>query len=137
MVFSHRWLRDENESPVWSDYNESGTYFFWNMKWWADSLALSDKDLDFTDTRYDTTEPLKTGPDSSSGSDDDDLGTSASVQEEKREFEAGLSDLRHKLAQEVIIEEEEGKWKTRLPQNAKNNLKIILLLEATIRIACF
>ena len=70
---------------------------------------MSDKDLDFTDTCLETTQPLNTGSDSSSDSDDDDLGTSASVQEEKREFEAGLSDLRHKLAQDVIIEEEEGK----------------------------
>ena len=47
----------------------------------------------------------------SSSDSEDELGTSASVQEEKREFEAGLSDLRHKLAQEVILEEEEGKSK--------------------------
>ena len=46
----------------------------------------------------------------SSSDSEDDLGTSASVQEEKREFEAGLSDLRHKLAQEVIMEEEEGTY---------------------------
>jgi hypothetical protein len=62
---------------------------------------------DNEDSRPEATEPLN----SSSESDtDEELGTSASVQEEKREFEAGLSDLRHKLAQEVIIEEDdEGK----------------------------
>ena len=69
--------------------------------------VVSEKELDFTDTRNETTDPINTGSDSSS-SEDDDLGTSASVQEEKREFEAGLSDLRHKLAQEVIVEEDEG-----------------------------
>ena len=59
---------------------------------------------DNEDSRPEATEPLN----SSSESDtDEELGTSASVQEEKREFEAGLSDLRHKLAQEVIIEEDD------------------------------
>ena len=66
---------------------------------------ISEKD-EPTDSRLEKTE---TGVSSGSSSDsEDDLGTSASVQEEKREFEAGLSDLRHKLAQEVIMEEEEG-----------------------------
>ena len=68
--------------------------------------VLSDKG-DQTDSRLEKTEPLNSS--GSSSDSEDDLGTSASVQEEKREFEAGLSDLRHKLAQEVIIEEEEGK----------------------------
>ena len=72
---------------------------------WSVKEAVSEKDVEFTDTQIQSTEPL--GSDSSSDSEDD-LGTSASVQEEKREFEAGLSDLRHKLAQDVIIEEEEG-----------------------------
>ena len=67
---------------------------------------MSDKG-DQTDSRLEKTEPLNSS--GSSSDSEDDLGTSASVQEEKREFEAGLSDLRHKLAQEVIIEEEEGK----------------------------
>ena len=67
--------------------------------------VLSDKG-DQTDSRLEKTEPLNSS--GSSSDSEDDLGTSASVQEEKREFEAGLSDLRHKLAQEVIIEEEEG-----------------------------
>ena len=70
--------------------------------------VLSDKG-DQTDSRLEKTEPLNSS--GSSSDSEDDLGTSASVQEEKREFEAGLSDLRHKLAQEVIIEEEEGKWR--------------------------
>ena len=69
--------------------------------------VLSDKG-DQTDSRLEKTEPLNSS--GSSSDSEDDLGTSASVQEEKREFEAGLSDLRHKLAQEVIIEEEEGKF---------------------------
>ena len=68
--------------------------------------AVTDRD-EQTDSRIEKTEPMNTS--GSSSDSEDELGTSASVQEEKREFEAGLSDLRHKLAQEVILEEEEGK----------------------------
>ena len=71
---------------------------------WKD--AITDRD-EQTDSRIEKTEPLNSS--GSSSDSEDELGTSASVQEEKREFEAGLSDLRHKLAQEVILEEEEGK----------------------------
>lgn len=68
---------------------------------------------DNEDSRPEATEPLN----SSSESDtDEELGTSASVQEEKREFEAGLSDLRHKLAQEVIIEEDDEEANEEVPQ---------------------
>lgn len=68
---------------------------------------------DNEDSRPEATEPLN----SSSESDtDEELGTSASVQEEKREFEAGLSDLRHKLAQEVIIEEDDEEANEEIPQ---------------------
>jgi hypothetical protein len=66
--------------------------------------AVTDRD-EQTDSRIEKTEPMNTS--GSSSDSEDELGTSASVQEEKREFEAGLSDLRHKLAQEVILEEEE------------------------------
>ena len=90
-------------------FNFNATFlFFESRKLWFVKEAISEKDVEFTDTRIETTEPQITGSDSSSDSDSDDLGTSASVQEEKREFEAGLSDLRHKLAQEVIVEEDEG-----------------------------
>lgn len=69
-----------------------------------DQDAITDRD-EQTDSRIEKTEPLNSS--GSSSDSEDELGTSASVQEEKREFEAGLSDLRHKLAQEVILEEEE------------------------------
>ena len=89
--------------------NKNGLLVIFVIDWNFDPFSeiISDKE-DFTETQLQTTEPLGSGTSDSSDSDDD-LGTSASVQEEKREFEAGLSDLRHKLAQDVIIEEEEGK----------------------------
>ena len=66
---------------------------------------------------------------SDSSDSEDELGTSASVQEEKREFEAGLSDLRHKLAQEVILEEEEGKSKA-LSKGWQSTVSSLPMLQA-------